>query len=129
MKRLVLALTLAAGSAAAQTPDCKNPITQVEMTFCAEQDWMAADKDLNAAYQEARTQMRKLDAYWPADQRGAESNLRDAQRAWITFRDANCAAEGWLMRGGTAEPMLIYGCRARMTRARTQELRDLAVDY
>lgn len=125
---MALAVMLAAGPVVAQTPDCTNPMTQIEMTYCAEQDWMTADKDLNAAYREARDAMRELDAAVPGE-RGAEGHLLEAQRAWITLRDAHCAAEGWKMHGGSAEPMLIYGCRARMTRARTVELRDLAVGY
>ena len=64
------------------------------------------------------------DGLAPAD-RGAVVNLRAAQRAWITFRDAACAAEGYQMHGGSAEPMVIYGCRARLTEARLADLQYL----
>jgi len=33
----------------AQEMDCLTPKTQVELTVCAGQDWMAADTDLNDA--------------------------------------------------------------------------------
>lgn len=122
---LALAAALAASSAAAQQPDCRNPTFQMEMTFCAEQGWLAADAELNAAYAKARAAMKALDALMPADQRGADIALRDAQRLWVPYRDAACAAEGYLMHGGSAEPMLIYGCRERLTRARTSDLRLL----
>ncbi|MEH7826722.1 lysozyme inhibitor LprI family protein [Gemmobacter denitrificans] len=110
----------------AQQVDCTNASSQNEMTFCAEQDWMAADADLNAAYKAARDRMRAVDADLPKDQQGAEAQLKQAQRAWVTFRDAACAAEGYMMHGGSAEPMVIYGCRAFLTRQRAEGLWGLA---
>jgi len=99
------------------------------LTFCAEQDWMAADADLNAAYAAAQAAMKAVDANLPVSLRGASVALRDAQRAWIPFRDAACAAEGYQMRGGSAEPMVIYGCRARVTQTRAADLWTLAEAY
>lgn len=119
---------LSAGAAAAQDisdVDCTNTMMQQEMNACAEQDWMDADADLNAAYAEAMAVMKGYDADLPKSERGAEANLRNAQRAWITYRDAACAAEGYAMHGGSAEPLLIYGCRARLTAQRAEDLRLL----
>jgi uncharacterized protein YecT (DUF1311 family) len=120
-----LLLMLLPGAALAQAVDCDNAMVQVEMTFCAEKAWMLADEDLNLAYGLARKAMKNLDANLPADQRGAEAALRDAQRAWINFRDAACTAEGYQMHGGSAEPMVVYGCRERLTRSRAEDLRLL----
>ncbi|AMY69424.1 lysozyme inhibitor LprI family protein [Frigidibacter mobilis] len=123
------ALCLASPGASAQTTpdvDCANAMTQMEMTFCAEQDWIAADAALNAAWAPAMARMRALDAHQPADLKGAADALRAAQRAWVSYRDLACTAEGYQMRGGSAEPMVIYGCRARLTEARTEELQALA---
>ena len=61
----------------------------------------------------------------PADQ-GAEAALRASQRAWVTFRDNTCAAEGWSFHGGSAEPMVIYHCRARVSATRADELDNMA---
>ena len=125
--RLYLAVPflLLAGAAHGQQVDCANAIAQVELTLCAEQDWLAADAALNAAYKLARQAMRDIDAALPEHERGAEAHLRDAQRAWVTFRDAACAAEGYQMHGGSAEPMVIYGCRARLTQQRATDLQQL----
>ena len=49
--------------------------------------------------------------------------LRDAQRAWITYRDLACAAESTLVRGGSMEPLMYYSCLERETRSRTESLR------
>lgn len=127
--RLLLLLAVLPGAALAQDVDCANAMAQVELTFCAEQDWMAADADLNDAYQQARGVLQTIDANLPAAQRGADQALRDGQRAWITYRDQACAAEGYMMHGGSAEAMLIYGCRARLTEERTEGLRMLIGDY
>jgi len=106
--------------------DCSDPMTQTEMTQCAEQDWRAADAELNAAYKTAMATMRKNDGYLPDNLKGGADALRDAQRAWIPYRDKACEAYGFQARGGTMEPMLVYGCHARLTRQRTAELNDLA---
>lgn len=126
MKFLIAALVLAATPALAQEVDCAKAVAQMELTYCAEQEWMTADADLNDAYGAARDLMRQVDAGLPEDQKGAEANLKAGQRAWITFRDAACAAEGYMMHGGSAEPMVIYGCRARLTESRAEDLWQLA---
>lgn len=126
MKFLIATLVLAATPALAQEVDCAKAVAQMELTYCAEQEWMTADADLNDAYGAVRDLMRQVDAGLPEDQKGAEANLKAAQRAWITFRDAACAAEGYMMHGGSAEPMVIYGCRARLTESRAEDLWQLA---
>ncbi|TXH96313.1 MAG: DUF1311 domain-containing protein [Pseudorhodobacter sp.] len=70
--------------------------------------------------------MQAIDADLPEDERGAADLLRKGQKAWISFRDDACAAEGYVMHGGSAEPMLVYGCMARLTEARAEDLRLIA---
>jgi uncharacterized protein YecT (DUF1311 family) len=55
--------------------------------------------------------------------------LREAQRAWITFRDKACEAEGFAMRGGSAEPLLVYGCMRQLTEERTGHLTVMVQAY
>ena len=113
---------LASLPAWAQEVDCANAMAQQDLNQCAYADWEAADADLNAAYQGAMAILRGWDeAAAPGDQGGAVA-LRDAQRAWITFRDAACAVEGYPMRGGSAEPLLVYGCMRQLTEERTAHL-------
>jgi uncharacterized protein YecT (DUF1311 family) len=123
MIRLATLFTLLAGAAAAQDIDCANAVTQRDMNFCAEREWQEADTDLNLAYTDVMAEMKEIDATLPDALQGAAATLRDAQRAWIVFRDANCAASGFMMRGGSAEALLIYGCMRQMTVNRTEELR------
>lgn len=124
---VALTATLTGAPAVAQsTVDCRNPVSQVEMTYCAEQDWLEADAALNTVYGLAMAKMRETDGYLPDDLKGAADTLRDAQRAWIPYRDKACAAYGYLARGGSLEPQLIYSCRADLTRTRVSELEELA---
>jgi uncharacterized protein YecT (DUF1311 family) len=130
-RRLAVLATLATLQvlpAPAQTPDCANAMAQSELNICAEQDWQEADADLNTAYKQVMAEMKEMDRNLPPRLQGAEVALRDAQRAWITYRDANCTAAGFPFRGGSAEPLLVYGCLRQMTLNRTEELRAL-VDY
>jgi len=127
--RRAIALLLLAGPAAAQSVDCRNAMAQVELNYCAEQDFLLADADLNVAYQAARALMRRVDAGLPVTERGAEVALRDAQRAWITFRDKACLAEAYTWHGGSGQPMAYSGCRARVTAQRAADLYGLASSY
>lgn len=112
----------------AQEPevDCKKAETQMELTYCAEQDFDAADKVLNRQYQAARKATKRWDADAEADQKGADDALVRAQRAWVAYRDAQCESFGYQAHGGSMEPQLIYECQADLTRKRTAELKTLA---
>ncbi len=105
--------------------DCANAAVQMEMTYCAEQDFKGADAQLNRQYRQTRQAMKDRDTQVTEDIRGAEDALIIAQRAWIAYRDAHCASYGYQARGGSMEPMLIYLCRAELTRERTRELESL----
>ena len=120
---------LLTGPLQAQEVDCAMAETQQDMNFCAEQDWQAADEVLNDAYAKAMILMNTIDADLPEEDKGAVSHLRRAQRSWMDFRDAACAAEAYMMHGGSAEPMLLYGCMARLTSARAVDLEQLAQTY
>lgn len=119
--RLVMGLP-----ATAQDFDCAKAKTQVDLTYCAGQDWLDADAKLTPAYKAAMDMMKQIDSGLDAGNQGAALALRDGQRAWISFRDATCAAEGWAYRGGSAEPMMIDICRTRVTVTRTAELVEMA---
>jgi len=124
----LLALWLPAAPAAAQQDpdiDCDNATVQMELTYCAEKEWEAADKTLNTTYSAAMKAMRAMDADLSADLKGAAEALKEAQRAWVPYRDKACAAAGFLARGGSMEPMLIYSCLAELTEQRTQQLEQL----
>jgi uncharacterized protein YecT (DUF1311 family) len=130
MPRLLpLCLCLLGSAASAQDLDCTNPVTQLDMNQCAYADWEAADADLNSAYQAAMALLKDWDTNLPEDERGGTEALKEAQRAWITFRDMACEAEGYAMKGGSAEPLLVYGCMRLLTEERTTHLTSMVEAY
>lgn len=90
--------------------------TQLDMNACAEADYKRADADLNAYW-------RPVKAHYDAI--GAGDVLLDAQRKWLAFRDAACAAETAPYAGGSILPLVHWTCLARLTWARADDLRAL----
>ena len=111
-----IALTLCANSFA-QNRDKKDPCahaqSQAEMTMCWGKEYKAADARINEAF---RRFMAKLN-----DEEKAQ--LKKAQLAWITYRDANCDFVADQYKGGTMRPMIAAICLAETTNNRTTELK------
>ncbi|WP_422373893.1 lysozyme inhibitor LprI family protein [Roseibium sp.] len=122
---LILAVLAFSGAQAQDGPDCNNAMTQLEMNQCANMDFQAADAELNAVYKKAMAKMRDTDSYLPDDLKGAADTLREAQRAWIPYRDKACEAYGFLAKGGSMEPMLYSNCLTDLTNQRVKELQEL----
>lgn len=120
--RLILLALLGATPAGAQQIDCASPMTQSEMTDCAERDFKSADAKLTAVWRQALAAARQMDQYLVAGDVPAEIAQQDAQRAWIAFRDAACKAEPPSVRGGSLQPRLTLSCMDRLTRARSEDL-------
>lgn len=97
--------------AVAETLNCAG--SQYEMNQCAAKTLQAEDAELNTRYQAAIS---------GAEDATAKDLLRNAQRAWLAYRDAACAWEGDAARGGTLRPLLEISCAEQMTRQRLLEL-------
>ncbi|UCI08623.1 lysozyme inhibitor LprI family protein [Mesorhizobium sp. B1-1-8] len=115
MRRLFLSacLVLLAIAPAAWAEDCdRNDDSQSMMNICADADFQAADARLNAAYKEL------------VGRNDVKSNklLQTAQRAWIAFRDAECAYSTAGSEGGSIHPMELSQCLTELTNARTKQL-------
>lgn len=99
------------------------------MQDCLMQEMGVWDELLNEAYADARATAKSLDK---ADQANfpeyavRDTQVRDAQRAWITFRDANCAMDYGLWGSGSMRVIWGAECLLRMTAERTFDLRTYA---
>ena len=121
-------LLLAQAPADAPQWNCDEPIAQQELNYCAHQDYLAADADLNAQWGITSAEMKERDkgGWGEEDGRpGYFETLLEGQRAWLKYRDAQCTSEGYWARGGSMEHMLRSYCLARLTKLRTAELREL----
>ena len=87
---------------------------QQEMNRQAERDAARADKALNEVY-------KKLLATQDAE--GAKL-LKESQRAWIAFRDAEAKFASDEARGGSMAPLLYFGSLARITQERVKNLKE-----
>ena len=123
---------LLVAAAASTGSTCDNATTQVDINACMAQDYRTADAELNrqwvlnvaAAKAQDKTRIAKTDK-----RPGYYATLLESQRAWLKFRDAQCRIEGYAMRGGSAEPMVVSGCLAGLTRERTKQLKDMLSPY
>lgn len=132
-----LLLASAGGAAHAQERDdtpttCPDTRTQLGMNICAQRAYLAADAELNAIWPTVMAHMRVRDRDFETDRGegrpGYQQALRSAQRAWISWRDAQCVVEGYAARGGSMEPMLIAQCKERLTRERIEQLTMIVED-
>lgn len=123
---LILLGTFAAHPAAADDAiDCANANSTVEMNFCSDKAFDEADAKLNAVYQNVLAQIAKSDLEKPYDRASWEAAMREAQRAWVAFRDADCkGAVPMEWSGGTGTSAAVSGCMTEKTETRAKELSE-----
>lgn len=90
-------------SPAARAENYCDGMTQYDMNMCAKIEFEKADKAMNERY---ATLMKRLD---PEDQ----AKLRQAQKAWISYRDKVCEFETNGL--GSVRPMIFSGCLTFLT--------------
>lgn len=78
-------------------------------------DYKKADQALNQTYKDVEKRL--------VDDPNGKIRLISAQRAWIAFRDAECAFQSSGEDGGTAAPMVVAACRTSLTTARAAQLK------
>jgi uncharacterized protein YecT (DUF1311 family) len=103
-------------------------ITQTAMTGCADAAYRRADARMSAQWLKTAAAFKRMDQEskrtpWPTK---AFESLLQGQRAWLTYRDATCRAQGMVNAGGTIAPMNELLCRAGITDLRTKELFELS---
>ncbi|BCP52679.1 hypothetical protein K32_12960 [Kaistia sp. 32K] len=100
---------------AARAADCGDLQTQTEMTICAGDAFKKTDAELNKLYRQIQERL--------TDDADTRRLLVATQRAWVSFRDAECAFRGSAVAGGSAEPMIVSQCNDNLTRLRIEDLK------
>ncbi len=97
------------------SPDvnCDEPQTQLAMNICSGKDYKSADAELNQAYQALLSQQSEA----------GKVALEDAEIAWLSFRDRDCAFSKSFYEGGSIAPLIYNDCMEQRTLTRTAELR------
>lgn len=106
--------------------DCANASATAELNFCAEKELDKADAQLNQVYKKVLAFIAKNGSEKPFDAKSWEAALRESQRAWVAFRDADCKGlvpMSWT--GGSGTSGAVLGCLSEKTKARMKELEEL----
>jgi uncharacterized protein YecT (DUF1311 family) len=88
--------------------------TQAAMNAEARTEFVQADTELNKTYEAL---LKKL----PDGQ--SKEKLKQSQRAWLTFRDAEAAFVADQTRGGSMPPTIRYETMAELTQQRIKQLK------
>jgi uncharacterized protein YecT (DUF1311 family) len=110
---MLIAAGVVLGAASVEAADCRDAVSQAEMNSCAGKAYEKAAAELNAAYRELKERAQGETA----------KLLVAAQRAWVTFRDAECALAASGSAGGSVQPMVVSNCLEDLTRKRIAELK------
>lgn len=113
---------LCIGQAASQCQNVPGGDTTVGMAECIVSETEIWDAMLNAEYKIARARLAEIGG------EDLQISLRDAQRAWIAFRDAECALQYDRWQGGTIRSIVYANCILEMTATRALMLRDIGRD-
>lgn len=114
---LAAAIVLASSGAAAQT--------QAQMNASAASAWRAADAAMTRQWRQTQAYLKRLDAQDPSHPGPRYAALLlDSQRAWLKFRDTQCALEAAKFAGGSMQPLVQAQCLKRTTDERRQQLRS-----
>lgn len=114
--RFLLALTPLLFTTAAYAVDCDNAADQATMNQCAAQQLKAADKELNALYQQINARLKSNP--------DSKKLLIEAQRSWIAFRDAECKFSSAGVEGGSVYPLIYSTCVTELTKARVETFKN-----
>src|SRR6185436_11421014 len=100
---LLIALFILSVSVAGQKQKpkpCEDAQTQADMNICWGNEYKKADAALNKTYQQ-------LAAMLDDDQK---TQLKNAENAWLKYRDANCEFAADQYKGGSIRPMIAAIC-------------------
>jgi uncharacterized protein YecT (DUF1311 family) len=109
---LIVALAMASTAAVARAGAKCETLNgnQVQLNQCYGAEFKRPDTELNRLYREIVDRLR-------GDADGLQS-LAAAQKAWVRYRDAECAFATNRSVGGSVYPMILAGCLATLTQER-----------
>jgi uncharacterized protein YecT (DUF1311 family) len=97
---------------------CEDAQTQADMNICWGNEYKKADATLNKTYQQLVTMLDEAE----------KAQLKNAENAWLKYRDANCEFVGDQYKGGSIRPMIVAICLADVTNNRNAELKNQIKD-
>ena len=116
----IIVLVISSGASATCNQTQADKGIQPEMTMCAYDAYQIADKKLNVAYKNRIKQLGDDDNRVYASK--SLQALKQSQKAWLKFRDAECHAQAFEYDGGSMQPMIRALCLEALTIERTKQL-------
>jgi uncharacterized protein YecT (DUF1311 family) len=93
--------------------------TQATMNAQARAEFERADSERNKTYEALLTKLPDAES---------KQKLRESQRAWLAFRDAEAAFAADQARGGSMAPTIRYETMAELTQERIKQLKARLTD-
>ena len=117
-------LVFSSSASAAENWVCDEARDNASLLQCADGEFRKYDAELNRIYAVLMKDAATMSA--PQSGYGAPpvQALRNAQRAWIAFRDSNCHWKATAFYGGTGQAVIMANCRAIATRDRVDEFKE-----
>ncbi|MGI9484002.1 MAG: lysozyme inhibitor LprI family protein [Hyphomicrobiales bacterium] len=108
---------------------CSTASSNLEYKNCLAQLAKEQDDELNALYKKVRTILRDDYDKVPTSAPKIWPQILEAQRDWITFRDAQCSGEAAIAQGGTAAGGWFSDCVCRLTAQRNANLKFILKNF
>lgn len=113
--RLVLLAVAVLATTPVHAQECNDSSNQHELHVCADEAYKKTNAVLNATYQEILGRLK--------DDEPTREMLVKAQRAWLSFRNAECDFATFAAKDGSIWPMLNLQCLDALTAKRNAELK------
>lgn len=97
--------------------ECTGNTTSRQVDKCSDVSKVAADSQLNTSYHQLMARLETQYRAEPDTGAAYTAKVKEAQRAWIKLRDANCPLEAFEIKPGTsAYVTTVNNCIVRMSR-------------
>jgi uncharacterized protein YecT (DUF1311 family) len=94
---------------------CDTAMTTADMQVCLDKRYHQVDQELNRVYNQLMSELSHT----------RQATFREAQRAWILFRDKSAAFSASETEGGTMSTLIYLSVLTSMTEKRVGELQAL----
>lgn len=121
----------APGPVLAYPDPCEANATQVDFDTCYADLFRVTNEEMNHLYRnailafehDAANAHRRSDASALSYDAAALFDLKNAQAAWVRYRDLQCRAAGQQLQGGSIQPIVVNKCLVLLTHHRIDEIR------
>lgn len=101
--------------------DCNNPISTLDVNYCAFKEYQIAESDLKKYFNEAKKSQ--------ASNKKVMSLLNKSQKTWLEHREAFCSAVYEMWKDGSIRNLQLITCKTELTKQRTYTIWQSFLTY